>query len=185
MAHKKSPDGRIKTDPLLFIPHINNSMEPTPLEQQFLDVYGSPTFERIQDFVLRNDILDFYLKSRHSSRDLFDFGLHYGVIEIVAFCYCHLKVSVDINNVVSGYYKAITSSPDTIDSDEATPVYSENGGNAGLIVGTIDKFTPSRLECIRFMIRMKKFSKYNVEKGKFIYTIVDKYVKSHRLLEVY
>ena len=168
-------------------------MTHTVLEKRFLEVYGESVFERIQEFILENDILDFYLKSRGTPRELFDFGFHYGIVEIVAFCYCYLKVPLDIHQVIGGYYKSIGSTADTTDWDakrplgqNAVPVHSgSKDGNCGIVIGTIDKFTPLRVECIRYLLRMQKFSRYRVQNGKFIYTIVDKYVESYRLLEVY
>lgn len=169
------------------------NVERTVLEEKFLDVYGDSVFERIQEFIIASDILDFYLKARKTPRELFDFGFHYGIVEIVAFCYCTLRIPIDIHTTIGGYYKSIGSSADATDWDakrplglSATPVHSESqDAKCGLIVGTIDKFTPLRVECIRFMIRMQKFSRYRVQNGKFIYTIVDKYIEPYRLLEVY
>lgn len=168
-------------------------MERTTLEKRFLEVYDESVFNRIQEFILENNILDFYLKARKTPGELFDFGFHYGIVEIVAFCYCAIKLPINISETIKGYYKSIGSSADTTDWDvkrplgqNAVPVHSgSKDGNCGLIVGTIDKFTPLRVECVRYLLRMQKFSKYKVEKGKFIYTIVDKYIKSYRLLEVY
>lgn len=168
------------------------NVERTVLEEKFLVVYGETVFARIQEFIIENDILDFYLKARKTSRELFDFGFHYGIVEIVAFTYCTLKIPIDINACIKGYYTSIGSSADATDWDakrplgmNATPVHTSNDGKCGLVVGTIDKFTPLRVETIRYLIRMQKFSKYRVEKGKFIYTIVDKYIEPYRLLEVY
>lgn len=168
-------------------------MELTPIEQQFLEVYSEPVFSRIQEFIVENDILDFYLKARKTPRDLFDFGFHYGIVEIVAFCYCTLRLPINIYATIGGYYKSIGSSADVTDweakrplGQNATPVHSgSKDGKCGIVIGTIDKFTPLRLETIKYLIRMQKFSKYKVEKGKFIYTIVDRYIEPYRLLEVY
>jgi len=155
----------------------------TLLEQHFVDTYGEPVFNRIHQYIIDNDILDFYLKARDRPRDLFDFGFHYGIVEIVAFCYCVLKCPIDINEVIQGYYKSIDSSTEISKNINAVPIES-SGGQSGIIISTSDRFTPMRNKCIKFMIRMQKFSTYKVEKGKFIYSIVDKYIKLYRLLEV-
>lgn len=159
----------------------------TSLEQHFIQVYGNTVFHSIRGFIIESDILDFYLKARQTPCDLFDFGFHYGIVEIVAFCYCVLKCHIDINTVVNGYYKSIESSPEIAEGNRlcsiTAPVESL-GGKAGIVIETIDKFTPSRRKCIKFMILMKKFSRYKVEKRKFIYRIVEKYVEPYRLLEV-
>lgn len=160
-------------------------MEPTPLEQRFVDVYGEPVFQRIHQYIIDNNILDFYLKARNKPRDLFDFGFHYGIVEIVAFCYCVLKCPIDINEVIQGYYKSIDSTDEISKDMNAVPIQSSSGGQSSIIIGTSDRFTPMRRECIKFMIRMRNFSTYKMEKGKFIYSIVEKYIKLYQLLEVY
>ena len=179
-----------------------DNLPETELEKRFIKIYGLEKFSLIKDFIIENDILDFYLKARNKAMDLFNFGFHYGIIEIVAFCYCSLKLPIDINGVIDGYYKLIESSVEAIEiangrevSVTQVPVETEKGTKQGIVIGTIDQatawmgFTESRLNCIKYMIRMQKFSKYKIIKGsgnpKFIYQIVDKYVNSYKLLEVF
>lgn len=165
-------------------------MDLTPLEQQFRLVYGDTVFRQISEFIHKNNIVDFYVKARQTPQALFDFGFHYGIVEIVAFCYCVLKCPIDINTTVSGYYKSIGSSPEMIAelNGKLSPVtvpVTTSGGQSGIVFGTLDKFTPLRINCIKFMLAMKKFSRYKIVRGKFIYEIVDKYVEPYRLLKVY
>jgi hypothetical protein len=155
------------------------------IEHRFVQVYGHPCFHRISEFIQKHDLLDYYLKARQSPHDLFEFGFHYGIIEIVAFCYCVLECPIEITSIIQGYYQSLTSSPDQATNDlNAVPVET-SGGRSGIIIGTLDKFTASRNECIKFMIRMQKFSRCKLTQGKFVYQIVNKYVEQYRLLDVY
>ena len=79
------------------------------LEEQFVKVYGVNTFYNVYEYIKFHDILDFYMRARENPEDLCLFGFHYGIVPIVTFCYCVLKVPLDINNVVSGYFKCINS----------------------------------------------------------------------------
>jgi hypothetical protein len=164
-------------------------MELTPFEERFIQIYGDKIFQTIRQSIVDDNIMEFYLKVR-DPKDLFDFGFHYGIPEIVAFCYCVLKCPIDIDREIQSYYKMIESSPEIVEmignrqlSLNSVPV-SSSGGRAGITVGSIDTFTKKRIRCIKYIIKIRKFSRYTVEKGRFIYRIVDRYVDSYRLLEV-
>ncbi len=159
----------------------------TNFEKEFIELYGQSVLKKISTYIFDNEIQEAYLKSRDSPKTLFEFGLHYGILEIVAFCYCHLKCPININEEIQRYVSTLESSPDIFRDSSAVfsrePLIS-GGGCTGITIRTLDKFTEKRNECIKFLIRMKRFSCYTVTNGKFLYQIVDKYVKPYRLLEV-
>lgn len=175
---------------------MNNESALTIYEKQFIETYGQDHFNELFDFIKDNDIVDFYNKARNDPNDLCYFGFHYGLITIVAFCYCKLKLELDIHSITNGYFKQVNSS--TIEYHQEknrqmainTPVIYDPSAPDGIIFATIDKFTAKRVRCLNYLIKMIKFSRYKFkketakEKLKYYYTIVDKYIEAYRLLEV-
>jgi hypothetical protein len=168
----------------------------TDIEQEFIATLGVNVFYDVYEYIKYHEIIDFYNKARKSNdgKELCLFGVHYGILAIVVFCYCKLKVSLDIDNVTNGYFKTINSTTiEVCDNDEmqiGTPLIHGNYRD-GITLATIDKFTLQRSQCIQFLIRMKRFSKFVIEqnciykKQHYIYTIVDTYVDKYKLLESY
>jgi hypothetical protein len=142
--------------------------------------------------MVENDILDFYMKARNDPELLCHFGFHYGILSILAFSYCQLRVPLDISNTIGGYFKYINSeTPEFIDTIEGrkvaqqgVPIIHNASANDGIVFATIDKFTPERKKCMEFLLRMRRFSKVEQKKTKYIYTIVERYVQEYKLLEV-
>lgn len=169
-------------------------------EKLFSDTYGEGYFDDIKQFILQNDLMDFYQKAREDPDLLLHFGFHYGILAIVAFCYCKLQVKTDINNVIGGYFKTINSTtPETIIVEDGTqkpvsgvgvPIIYSDSAKDGITFATIDKYTEARVKCMNYLLRMKKFSKYEIErvqygKPRYMYQIVDKYVEHYQLLTSY
>lgn len=168
-------------------------------EKEFAKVYGEDHFNDLYAFIQKNDILEYYKKARNSDdpMNLFHFGFHYGLVSIVAFCYCHLKLSLAIHEVIDGYFKMVDSTtPEFIEQDGdrqmmgvGTPIIHNPGAKDGMIFATIDKYTKSREKCMNYLLRMIRFSKYMLErknnkKSVYVYTVVDKYIDAYKLLDV-
>jgi len=175
---------------------INNLNQ---FEKQFIEVYGLNHFYDIFEYIQNNEIMDFYMKDRNTAEDLLQFGFHYGLVSLVAFCYCKLKVSVDILETISKDFKIINSDiPETLELDNhsgrymfraGVPIIHSPNARDGMMIATWDKFTPYRQKCFDYLVRMKRFSKCKMEpvnngKLKYTYTIVDKYIDGYKLLDV-
>lgn len=155
-------------------------------ENEFIDTFGVNVFYDVWDYIKYHDLIDFYNISKSDPLDLFMFGFHYGIMPIIMFCYCKLKVTIDIDNVVNGYFKTINST--TLDNNEiGASIIHSHGNKDGIILATIDKFTLARKACMKYIMSMKKYSKYIIQsenkKLKFMYTIVDRYVDEYNLLK--
>jgi hypothetical protein len=171
-------------------------MELNKYEEEFVKIYGMDYFIELYEFIKENDIMEYYNKSRSTPMDLLNFGFHYGIISIVAFCYCQLKLSLEIHEVVNGYFKSINSTtPEFIEIGEGremsiicVPIVHSPGSKDGIVFATIDKFTTMRQKCMNYLLKMIRFSKVNMKKDgkklKYIYTIVDKYIQDYQLLDV-
>lgn len=172
----------------------------TQYEKDFVKIYGLNDLFRIFEYMKGHDILDFYRKSRDDPTQLLDFGFHYGIIQIVAFCVCHLEVEFDILQTISGDYKIINSDiPEVVDEDNqgrqmtraGVPIIHTPSAPDGMIITAWDKFSPARNECLKYLVRMKTFSKRvpkTNEKTKRIqhfYKINPRHVKGYKLLDVY
>ena len=160
-------------------------------ETEFIETFGVNVFYDVLEYITHHDIIDFYNKS-NNPEDLLMFGFHYGILPIVAFCYCKLKVTTDIDDVVNGYFKNVNST--TIENDNGNanigiPLIHSYSNKDGIILATIDKFTGARKECMKYLLSMKKYSKYNIvrekSKLKYKYKIVDRYVDEYKLLVCY
>lgn len=142
------------------------------MDAKFIEIYGQHVYDEIKEYIIKNEILDIYLVMKDKVETLFDFGFHYGIPEIVAFCYCIMKYEVDIPNVVQGYYKTITADePELIENDPlgrpmmrsgVVPIETGLSDRDGITVASIDKFTQRRKKCIEYIIRMKKFSRSTI-----------------------
>lgn len=168
------------------------------LELGFIKTCGQDVYDEITEYIIDNDILDFYMKARTTTMDLFNFGFHYGILPIVAYCYCKLKLPIDIHSTVSGYFKYVNSeTPTTTESDASgksmtgigVELISNPHANDGIFFGTLDKYTKARTACMEFLLNMKKFSRVTIIRQdkacNFIYTIVEKYVSEYHLLECF
>ena len=137
-----------------------------------------------------------YATARNSPMELCLFGFQYGLVEIVAFCYCSLKISLEINEVINGYFKIVNSTVPEFCEKEGKyekveigiPILHQFQANDGLMISTLDKFTEGRRRCMNYLLRMKKFSKYSIQKKNhqysYWYRIVDKYISDYSLLDV-
>jgi len=164
-------------------------------EKEFIQIYGMEYFIELAEFIKEHDIYEYYNKARNNPMDLLHFGFHYGIISIVAFCYCQLKLSLEIHEVVNGYFKSVNSTtPEFIEIGEgnreisciSVPIIYSPGSKDGIVFATIDKFTTMRQKCMNYLLKMIRFSKVDLKKDKkkykYIYTIVDKYVQDYQLL---
>lgn len=167
------------------------------IETQFIKIYGKKTYEKIKNYVIDSDIGIYYDLCTKSGdpNDLFKFGFHYGILEIVAFCYCYLKIEANINDIISGYYSVFESeNPISIEQDFDRNVYKGRTAvptgyqRTKMIAATIDKYTVYRKKCIDYLINIRKYSKYNVSRsnGKviFSYQINEKHIEPNNLLNV-
>lgn len=150
------------------------------MELQFNQIYGSSVTDKIKAFLINNELLPHYIKIKDNPDELLRFGVHYGIIELVAFCYCHLKCPVDISEIVSGYNITIYSS---LNIENKVALETESA-NSKMSAVTIDKYTENRQKCISYLIDMKKFSKCKFINKKAIYTINPIYVEDYKLLNV-
>lgn len=147
-------------------------------EVEFIKVFGQKTFEKVQKYIVENDLVTAYMKAREDPQDLFKFAFHYGIIQIVSFCYCILKISVDIHEAIGGYHISIQSG-----DNSSTQVLAESGGfNKGISISTMDKYTNKRNECIVYMEKVRRYSVYTKKDKKFLYQVKDKYIEDYQLL---
>ena len=160
------------------------------LEKEFLDIYGASTFQRVKQYIVDNDLEDCYNARKNTVETLLDFGYHFGILPIVSFCYVYKRHSVSIHNFIDNYYKEVSSVTDCVekglkrDSFLSLVPATSGGENSRIIFGTTDKYTKQRLICTDYLIRMIKFSNYRVHKGKFLYSIVPKYIEHYRLMDI-
>ena len=167
----------------------------TDYEKLFAETYGQYYFDKMQKFIMDNDLVEWYEKAKGDPYDLCLFGFHFGLVSIVAFCYCKLGTPLDIYDVVDGYYKMVNSETlELVEEDgkrksvmTGVSVIHDYGARDGLILATIDKYTEMRTHCMKYLLKMVRFSKYkrikDGKKTKYIYTINDKYVKDYNLLQ--
>jgi len=161
--------------------HNNKYMEYTQLEYEFIDTFGIKIYSNIKNYIIINDIMDFYMLHRNDVYSLLKFGFRYGLLPIVAFCYCVKKCKVYLNNLIGEFYINISS--ETIsDNTNATLLTHDKNANDGITIITFDKYTINRNECAKYLVDMKKFSRYTLEQGKFMYRIQDKYIEQYNLL---
>ena len=166
-------------------------------EQKFIEVYGLERLKRLSVFMEAHGLIEKYQQVRASPIELCGFGFQYGLVEIVAFCYCHLKISLDIRQVVDGHFKIVNSTqPEftelTPDGREVArlgiPTIHHFGAPDGMVIATLDEFTAGRRACLDYLLRMIRFSRYTITKDgrafHYLYRVVDKYIDSYRLLEV-
>jgi len=174
----------------------------TTFETEFIEIFGIDKFEKVYDFMQHNNILDFYKKAKNDANDLFNFGVSYGILTIVAFTYCHCKIKVDIFETINGYFKHVNSTtpetPETITencqikevSRIGIPLIYNSHAKDGMVFATIDKYTKQRSQCIKYLTKMKQFSKYDIQTTKnnkniFMYQIIDRYIEPYELLVCY
>jgi hypothetical protein len=173
----------IKIFYILIYQTINKNMGHLQLEKEFIDVFGIKIYDNIKNYIIENDIMDFYMISNNDPYLLLKFGFRFGILPIVAFCYCINKCKVHLNNLIGEFY--INISTDTInDNDYSIPLVHDMNARDGITLTTFDKYTICRNKCVQYMVDMKKFSRYTLEKGKFMYMICDKYVEQYNLLSV-
>lgn len=167
---------------LLFYLMIKNMNELNTLELGFIETYGQDLFEEISLFIQDNDLFEYYCKARNKAIDLFNFGFQYGLLPIVVYGYCKLKLPINIDTTVNGYYKQVNSNDLT-----NIELISDPHANDGIIFSTFDKYTKGRTDCMKFLINMKKFSQCTRmsenNKCQFVYTIVEKYISMYHLLD--
>lgn len=160
------------------------------LEKEFQEIYGPAIFQRVKQYIVDNNLEDCYNAKRNTIETLIDFGYHFGILPIIVFCYVYKRHSLNIHSFIDNYYKEIESVTDSVekgpvrDSSLTLVPVTSSGENSRLIIGTTDKYTKQRLICTNYLIKMIKFSNYRVEKGKFLYTIVPKYIEDYRLMDV-
>ena len=169
----------------------------TQFEQHFQEVFGLDRFQELVNFIQLHDLLSQYQKVRNSPEELCRFGFQYGLIEIVAFCYCCLKISLDISDVINGHFKIVNSTIPEFTENEfgrmitgfQESVLHRPSANDGLVMTTLDKFTEGRQKCLNYLLKMKKFSKFVIQKAgsrySYQYRIVDKYISAYNLLNVH
>jgi hypothetical protein len=125
-------------------------MDLTDLEREFIRVYGLEKFDDIKNFMIDNEIFDIYLIKRDNERELLLFGIKFGIIEIVTVCYCRTDMFFDLNKIIFEFH----------DQDKSFSINT-----------SWDKFSDLRINVIKYLIFLKKFStriyKYGVDYYKF------------------
>jgi len=154
------------------------------MESEFSTVFNEQTIQSIVNFIHEHGLVDKYLDVSEDPNKLFDFGMEYGLIEIIVYCYCIKKCSVDIHGIIQKYTGKVDSHNDN--NDNCILVDSSSNTGLGGLKGQVvwDRFSYRRQACLNYLHRMIKFSKCSKHGQKFMYTIVDKYIDQYRLLNL-
>jgi len=161
-------------------------------EHAFAEIYGADRLESLSEFIRIHDLTDQYLRIRDDPVELCTFGFQYGLVEIVAFCYCHLRIALDIRKVLDGHFKILNSTLLKDDERQITAfqvplIYSKDSPD-GLVITTLDEYTAGRRECLAYLTRMIRFSRYTITRRgrefQYAYRVVDKYIEPYQLLKV-
>lgn len=145
-------------------------MEGAVIEELFIEDFGQEEYEKIQEFIFNNCLLSIYEKSRESSETLFYFGLDYGLLSLVIFCYCRLNIEIDIDESITRCTRCTRCTHGT---------RCQNNHS--------DKTITNRI--IQFLERIKRYSQCKIirkdNKCHFLYSIVPKYLHQYKLLDFY
>lgn len=125
------------------------------MEVEFLRYYTNNMYQKVQQYIIDYNLFEEYNKSVKDKDELLKFGYYYGILPIVAFCYCILKCEVDIDKFVK------------------RPLDIK-----------YEKFKYRRQQCAEYLTNIKKYSRYTTKNNRFIYYIVEKYIEDYDLLNV-
>ncbi|MCJ7636416.1 MAG: hypothetical protein MUO21_02910 [Nitrososphaeraceae archaeon] len=143
--------------------------------ENFTEIYGQQCVNEIYDFMIENELLVEFEKIKNSKNDLFEFGVKYGIIEIVRFLYEQINVEYD-HNVILGFDTTLNSSTETTNSMVTSQPITTGSSNNKLTIQVLDKFSKNRNICINYLIRMKRYSKQRCSNKKFYYRFNRKYI---------
>ena len=155
-------------------------MELTHLEKEFIKIYGIGKFDEIQNYMINNDIYDVYLLKRQlHQRELLLFAIKFGIIEIAIITFCKSNIEFDLNKILCEFYHSDVS--DTI-SDNNVPIVHNYANKDGWYIDlSWDKFSKNRQNVIAYLIKLKKFSKWNHKCGIDYYKFNNKYEKFYNI----
>lgn len=154
-------------------------------ELSFIQTFGQSTFDELVDFINDHGLMEEYQKAKVNPTELAYFAFKYGIIEILVFCYCSLKISLDFNDLIENHYNNISPKVE----NNMTVSIRAGGSQNGLLISTLDSYSEGRLKCYKFLIRMKKFSTFKSRKINnkihFLYEINPKWIEPYNLLTVF
>ena len=143
------------------------------LIDNFTKIYGQTCVDEIYEYMVENDLLTEFYKIKNKPKKLFNFGIKYGIIEIVKYLYEHLNIEYD-HNIILGFDTQLKSNIHQNTLINAQPILT-GSSNDKLRIEVIDKFTKNRKICIKYLIDMKKYSKFRCSKCVFYYKFDVKY----------
>ena len=142
------------------------------LIEEFRGLYGDDRCDEVINYVIGNNLTDEFFDAYLDLDELFKFSVHYGLLDVVKFLYIHKNLPYNLSTIQEYNSKIESSSQEG--SNLAAPVMA-GGANSGLRISRWDKHSQGRNECIRFLMDMKKYSKYIYRNKKHIYMFNVKY----------
>lgn len=147
------------------------------IEAEFVDNFGLEIASLTKNFIVEHGFDAEYRQASNNFSNLLLFGMKYGLVEIVAYCYCVKQVPVDIPSLIQQYTGKVEN---PIIPDNCVTVDGQRSSNISLGANLWDRFSYQRQSCIQFLYRMIKFS--HRFKNSNLYKIVPKYIEPYRLL---
>lgn len=144
-----------------------------------MDIYGPVMYQKVKTYIVDNDLEEHYNMAK-TPEQLLHFGYHFGVLPIVTFCYCYLRLRIAIHDFINNYYYSVSKN----EANGLVAVLETSSKGSNMTFHSDDKWARERALCTRYLVDMIKFSKYKVENGKFIFRIVPKYIDQYHLLDI-
>ncbi len=124
----------------------------------------------IQDLCKNKLNLKLYQILKESGENLlsnvFQFSLEYGLLPIIKFLYQAKKVKYNFK-WIEQYMD--TPKPQSLDTAIKIPIATGKSDKTRIKVQLMDKYSIRRIDCINYLLNMRKYSKYTYGDGNFYY----------------
>nr|QBK88783.1 MAG: hypothetical protein LCMiAC01_04650 [Mimivirus LCMiAC01] len=134
------------------------------LIDEFVGIYGKDALDDIYNKLIKYDILEKFSDVIDDINKLFEFSVHYGLLKIVKYLY-EYKEAKFYHDILNTYRPNFNTNMDK----NAQTIESGSSRNTSLNVAIWDNFTVDRQECVRYLVYMKRYSRYSYKNKKFIY----------------
>lgn len=142
----------------------------------FISFTGLCVYERVANFIEKNNILDEFFNVVDDDKKLFSFAMKYGILEIIRFLYENKNYTFDYNELVN--YNCCIDNRTNVNNEIEQPVLTHLTGNDSLRFEHIDKFSHARMKCICHLLSLKYKSIMYSKNGKFYYKLNPKHLKN-------
>lgn len=150
----------------------------TNLIEKFINIHGDEKTNEIVNYMIDNEIYDQFDNIKNDTIKLFNFGVKYGIIEVVRFLYEKVNIEYDFNVIYefnSVLDKSINNPQNNLVSGIANTQIQTGSSNDKVSIEIWDKFTHNRKVCISYLVNMMKYSKQRSSNKKFYYKFNPKY----------